>query len=437
MVKVDPSVGLFKSRIFSSGGNSVDTATPPPIPQPQHHKYSSDPAFSQVVRDMPYFVLAQQIVSSGPDGGINWTIARADAAQAVHLVDEALTSAAKNFATIASTEEPSVKYRNAITAVKQVKSTEPLCNQICIANLFEVMVAIINEVQKGNKPPANDSSVIKEWKTNSANAYSTALEMFAFAKTLSGIAAQSLPLISEKGFSENQTFDSQSAQAQTFVDSVANSTYAAMQASTSAASVYQKSVEVLSKQQKSLGGVQADLKFLADPKATFAQIKKVLLDTIITIITIKKEVAKFVRCCKAVDYALGIIGTYAVDPLTRSFNDKNTSQLGGYTMLDLQRSNFVGSILWYTAYSQVLGYYYAAGWSKVFTEIGMQGLHLVGTLAQPVQQNDDGRMHKLMGNMTSWADMAQKQISEATNQVRVSETPKLTANLPAANPESY
>ena len=124
MVKVDPGVGLFKSRILSSGGNSADKATPPPIPQPQHHKYSSDPAFSQVVRDMPYFVLARQILSSGPNGNVNWTIARADAAQAVRLVIEALTSAANNFAIIASTEEPSSKYSNAIASVKQVKSIE-------------------------------------------------------------------------------------------------------------------------------------------------------------------------------------------------------------------------------------------------------------------------------------------------------------------------
>ena len=292
-----------------------------------------------------------------------------------------------------------------------------------LLTLLKVMAAVITEVQGGNSPPADDSSVIKEWKTKFDNAYSTALEMFAFAKTLSGIAAQSLPLMSEKEFDQNPKLDNQTAQAQAFVDCVANSTYAAMQASTSTAAVYQKSMEVLSKQQKSLGGVQTDLKVLADPKATFAQIKKVLLDTIITIITIKKEAAKFVRCCKAVDHALDIIGTHAVDPLTESFNTNNTSQLGGYTGLDLQRSIFLGSILWYTAYSKVLAYYYAAGWLKMFMDVGTQGLRFVDTLAQ--MGNGNGRMREAVGNMSSWADVAQRQISEDTNKVRVSRTPKL------------
>ena len=134
MVKVDPGVGLFKSRIFRSGGNGADKATPPPVPQPQNHKYSSDPAYSQIVRDMPYFVLAQQILSSGPNGNFNWTIARADDAQAVRLVNVALTSAEKNFATIASTEEPSVKYSKALTAAKQVETHELLHAETSIAN---------------------------------------------------------------------------------------------------------------------------------------------------------------------------------------------------------------------------------------------------------------------------------------------------------------
>ena len=290
---------------------------------------------------------------------------------------------------------------------------------------LKIMAAIISEVQKGKSPPADDSSVIKDWKTNFGNAYSTALEMFAFAKTLSGIVVQSLPLMSEKDIDGNAKLDNQSAQAQAFVDSVATSTYAAMQASTSTSVIYQKSMEVLSKQQKSLGGVQTDLKALEDPKATFAQIKKVLLDTIVTIITMKKEAAKFVRCCKAVDRALGIIGTFAAGPLTESIKSDNTAKLGGYTMLDLQRSSFMGSLLWYTAYTKVLAYYYAAWWSKMFADIGMRGLNMVEMIAQTGQQNDDGRTRKVVDDMNSWADMAQRQISEATNKVSVSRTPML------------
>lgn len=119
------STGLNMFENLEDGGKqnedgSTTKTIPPPTPQPEspEPKNSNDPAYVDIKPAMVYLKLLNAILFQGPDGGVKWDeVANTteDATSSALFVSQMLKHAGQDFATKATTNEPSVQFQKVLS----------------------------------------------------------------------------------------------------------------------------------------------------------------------------------------------------------------------------------------------------------------------------------------------------------------------------------
>lgn len=117
-----------KKEGTESAPEGKEAISPPQTPAQQNVRpqESTDPAYSQVIKDLMYLNTLNVILTSGPEGDIDWEKARGgssdpDKTSSVSFVQTLLSDAKESFATMATAKAPSKTYMSVLSVSEKVR----------------------------------------------------------------------------------------------------------------------------------------------------------------------------------------------------------------------------------------------------------------------------------------------------------------------------
>ncbi|KAK1777277.1 hypothetical protein QBC45DRAFT_417155 [Copromyces sp. CBS 386.78] len=415
-------------------------AAPAPVAPTAVPKNATDPAFAEVIRVDHLLSILQVIVSGkNTEGNIDWEQARNGGTgtdskkNSIGYVKTMLEDAKTRFAQVATASEPS-----------QTLST--------IINVsLQVATGINDEVKKSSSAssewPAKDSEKVKKWQEDFAVQYQKANTLISTAKTVPGVTANGIPLMTSEAERTAQ-ISAKSAQAQAVLESAKNRLTTTQQMLTTAQENYVKSTDMLLEQKNKLGQIQATLTQLTKANVSLAEIKRVLIECIKLIINLKQQVTNLVRFFKAMEALVEMCIRFHVEPFLETVkmivaadgtDPYKDLKIGNYTYTDFQRSQLYSAAVTMRAYFGVFGDI-AKMWVQLSKDSIMPGLNMCDELSVTVDDKDGAaQMRKKIADLNKWAtdaiDRVQKIAEEKQQEImggmesRIQEVAETTSQI--------
>lgn len=170
MTRAQNATGLFDDILQPPKGN----ASEPPLQMGPLPVYSSDPAYANLQKDLPYLILLWSFAISGKNGGPDWAALRATPSVLDHI-SEMLHLARQQFDRAATNNPPSRDLSDILTMSNQV--------------LKEMKEASKSFLGLGDSAyPLADSPQIKQWQASPDQIFVKALTLASVARSLAGTA---------------------------------------------------------------------------------------------------------------------------------------------------------------------------------------------------------------------------------------------------------
>ncbi|KAF3915695.1 hypothetical protein AA313_de0208692 [Arthrobotrys entomopaga] len=388
---------------------------------------NDDPAYTSVTRDLNWFNLLNAILTGSEDGGMDWDKATGATTKSeegskqkavgssIGFVDNRLKDAVASFKKISTNKEPSKKYMMALNTAAKVSS--------------EILAKVKESKSMSGKSLEAKSDTVQKWQEDFEAAYDAAIQLEATAKTFPGSVKGSIPLYAENPDVAIAKENAKSAQAQAVLKAAQDRLSTTQAAYTASMETYQKSTALLIEQQKALEAVKADLLRLADSSMKLAsiqsigeEIKKVLVQCIKLIATLKTQIVKLVRFFKAMSKSIEVVVKGCVNPFLDEVtaivtNGASTTvyKVGSYSYTDIQRSQIFNSTLTIRAYFSVFADI-AEMWLTVSKDHIFPGVELCDEMTSI--SDDPKEVKDRVRRLNEFSEKSQKAIKEICKEKR-------------------
>ncbi|KAJ4309210.1 hypothetical protein N0V84_011631 [Fusarium piperis] len=428
---------IGKAPNNNPGTNSVAGPNAPSATRP---KDAADPAYSQVGRDLIYWHLIKAVFI-GTDNGIDWDKAKGDAT--IAFASKMLGNSQKQFASLATSTEPSQKYKAALELV------------------YKVSTGIVAELEKAKdimyKSPGNDSALVKAWQKEFLDGFAKAIELNATAKSLPGSTVNGSVVLTRDDDPATLVgqIQAKTTQAQVVLESTNNRLNTALASLNATKETYQKSTALLAEQQSKLNELNASLDRLkASDLKLYVQntVKSILVQCITLALKLKNETTNLVRFFKAISTIIQFVIDKHVNPYIDTVNAIIGSgedpgeryKIGSYTLTDLQRSSCLNSAITIRSYFSIFADV-ASMWMDVSQMGVLPGLHMVDQISAHDPRGESSLIRRRANEVQVWSNRAIDEISreskkrQAKNmqaiETRVAEISQKAKRLPPATPE--
>ncbi|KAF5597027.1 hypothetical protein FPANT_4181 [Fusarium pseudoanthophilum] len=401
-----------------------------PVPSTSKPKDANDPAYSQVVRDLIYWELLSTAFVGTTDG-VAWD----KASQATTFVAKMLGQSQKSFGSLASSSEPSQRYKSALDSACRIANG---------------IVAELEQAGKypGYTAPNKDSGMVKSWQSDFLSNYTTMITMNATAKSFLGSIANGSTVFGQHNNPDTEAaqLQAKTAQAQTVVESAKTRLHTASDALAAARDAYQNSTEILVAQQERLNQVNAKLERLKNSSLEMSAIKGILVQAIATMLEIKTEIVNLVRFFSAISVAVRFVTEKYVNPYVDAIKAGNDGgMVGPYSMLDFQRSCILNGTTVIRSYFSAFADY-ASMWARMSQSSVFPMLRMVDELSSFAGMGMDSRMiSRKAGETQEFSRRALDEISRKAKdgqsktirsmETRMSETNENKQTLPSVSSE--
>ncbi|EGX53053.1 hypothetical protein AOL_s00007g2 [Orbilia oligospora ATCC 24927] len=418
---------LHGDKNDSTGNQGTSTSqTAPKQGSPQNQTQdipntdNDDPAYTSVTRDLNWLNLLNAILTGSEDGGMDWDKATGSTTKSgegskqkavgssIGFVDNRLKDAVASFKKISTNKEPSKNYLKALNTAAKVSS--------------EILAKVKESKSMSGKSLEAKSDVVQKWQEDFEAAYDTAIQLEATAKTFPGSVKGSIPLYAENPDVAVAKENAKSAQAQAVLKAAQDRLSTTQAAYTASMETYQKSTALLIEQQKALEAVKADLLRLADSSMKLAKIKKVLVQCIKLIATLKTQIVKLVRFFKAMSKSIEVVVKGCVGPFLDEItaivtNGASTTvyKVGSYSYTDIQRSQIFNSSLTIRAYFSVFADI-AEMWLTVSKDHIFPGVELCDEMTSI--SDDPKEVKDRVRRLNEFSEKSQKAIKEICKEKR-------------------
>ncbi|KAK5654684.1 hypothetical protein OQA88_7008 [Cercophora sp. LCS_1] len=382
--------------------NGPDGPQGVPQPQPQTTaQFVSDPAFSQVKRDLPLLNLLKDVLFSGDEGGVNWEKAmkkdpKADPKKAVPFINflhNTLGTSATNFKSLAGNGKPSFEYTAVLTEV---------------VGITKDMLRELTQKQNDNTytlPPKMDPQTYN-WHTTFDTQYSKALELEGLSASFPGASPTGFPSITPPGAKPadnsflNSAMDGANQRLQ-----MTRETYIATQKN------YVEAGTLLVNTQTRFAEIEANLVKLQDTSIHLSTVLEVLKNAVDLVQQVKTHINYLCNFFEAISNCISTLVTAQVTPFLEHItinvdarnNPEATGLINAYSWAESQKQAIYQNVItirsYFSAYGDV-----ANMWVRLSNDNIMPGMALLNLIVLE-RENPDARAAKAR-DLEAWKTKA-------------------------------
>ncbi|KAF8803263.1 hypothetical protein BYT27DRAFT_7195858 [Phlegmacium glaucopus] len=426
------------------GNGQGNCASATPNAKPAAIVDLQDPAYS-AIQLVSSYLAGLHVIINGGNGGIDWEKARGDGT---------MEGAGGNITFIHRMLDIQ---RDLIRTTKggeaSVELTHVLETSVRIA--LEINNEVQNSINISASYPANNSEKVKKWKADFEAVYWKAKYLTAKAKSIPGTPATSPHIVAPPSASQTAPVDAKSMQAQTTLAASKDRLAMTQEMLTTTQANYTKTTEMLLKQQKKLGEIQANLTCLSNSNVSLEEIKRILVECIKLIVHLKAQIQNLVRFFQAISSTIKVVVRLHVNPFLQTIEMSVAADgtdpsrhlvVGNYTLADYQRTTLYDATVTLRAYFSVFGDI-ARMWVKLSQENIFPGLKMCDELSVTTQ--DPRLMMGKVAQLKEWSEGASRRIKQIAHEkqreilsgmeariVEVTETTKMIAPIPRDTAEA-
>ncbi|KAG4253200.1 hypothetical protein FPRO03_07160 [Fusarium proliferatum] len=368
----------------------------------------ADPAYAAAPLISPFLTNLYSYLTTGPDGGIDWSKFKDSKkgpdgkVQEAHGITWLLTNVKQQEKSAQlGTEEPSVELKGAFAKMT--------------STIEGIKAAVLKSSDMASGGTSAD--VIKKWQDDIKDAKTTVLKLETTAKSFPGSSA-STPQLRNLKINVPPTDHS----AATAALSAATEKLAINQNALDAAQqTYQKAAESALKVQKELTAIQTKLKGLEVEGQTLEKVKEILVDCIATLVQLKVQISKLKSFFGALSTMVRVVVQNKVkkfdEDVSSVATDANKKQMLRLTDMDIEI--IYSSTLQIKAYFELLQTI-ARMYCRMHVDHVSKGMELVWDLSKVVKDPDVVREKRKALN--DWADGASqaimKTVAEKQNEIK-------------------
>lgn len=368
----------------------------------------ADPAYAAAPLISPFLTNLYSYLTTGPDGGIDWSKFKDSKkgpdgkVQEAHGITWLLTNVKQQEKSAQlGTEEPSVELKGAFGKMT--------------STIEGIKAAVLKSSDMASGGTSAD--VIKKWQDDIKDAKTTVLKLETTAKSFPGSSA-STPQLRNLKINVPPTDHS----AATAALSAATEKLAINQNALDAAQqTYQKAAESALKVQKELTAIQTKLKGLEVEGQTLEKVKDILVDCIATLVQLKVQISKLKSFFGALSTMVRVVVQNKVkkfdEDVSSVATDANKKQMLRLTDMDIEI--IYSSTLQIKAYFELLQTI-ARMYCRMHVDHVSKGMELVWDLSKVVKDPDVVREKRKALN--DWADGASqaimKTVAEKQNEIK-------------------